>query len=498
MHTPFLRDQAVPSLLLVALFVAGAQAQQQEAMYRFKAGEPVFYEVKVGEERAGEGRLRTFYLKYRPASVDAAGQTKLRYDWGLYTTTETVNGGTRTSHGGLPAFLAGPQPADDFPGLEVLIDPRGNVVDLIGAGDPRQLDNMLGAIHSVGVVPLPPAGQTAWTTQRELTIYTETKRKEPGGPWGSRDVNVRTERGAQEVVKYEAAPVVDGMLTVKREYSLVSKESVNGTPTDQLTGSGSYVFDVREGLLQSCDMKLALAYADANVTLKMPVTLSARRLPADELAKLKAQVGEAIAKRAKQEEERKRQEATGASDVRELPQGMTKTAQVGGNGGGEFVKVNKEGRLVIGFRLRNGNWGGKKVVGEIVPLYEKPTDKPPHDRVDFVAKDGYAVGGLWVNGDDTNACAIRVIFMKKTDKGLLDPKQAYVAPWFGELQGPSRVKLGGDGHPVVGIFGRQGLNTAAVGLVQSEPDPTDDPNYKGPSDPTDDPNFEGTPAPKKK
>jgi hypothetical protein len=181
------------------------------------------------------------------------------------------------------------------------------------------------------------------------------------------------------------------------------------------------------------------------------------------------------------------------ADQIDLPFGTKRTDFVGSSdGGGPFVKAGNGTRPVIGLRLRMGSWDNHKMIGRVEPLYDKPEDTPAADGNPFgretliLAKDGYVVGGLWMNGPD-GADALRVIFMKKTATGV-DTKDAYVSPWFGQTIGPDRIKLGCTGQLIVGVYGRQGLNTDALGLVMqtdanapggTSNDPTDDPNYQG-------------------
>ncbi|MDB5328559.1 MAG: hypothetical protein JWM57_4128 [Phycisphaerales bacterium] len=479
---------------VVALFVTISSATAAQPAYGFKVGEPVCYEIKITQELPERSRTTVNYIKYRPSAVSADGQITLRYDWATTSTSETSGGSTRTMGGRPPAFLGGPQPMDDTPSSETIIDSLGNVVKVTRPSANLQLDDLLGPAYGLMLLPLPPAGQTTWNTQRPVVAYNESVRQEPGGMWGHHDVTTRTERACKESVTFTAAAPVGDLLTVQRTYDLASDLKLNDTPVDHLSGTGQYVFDLKKGAVKTFESKLVYAMTQENVSIKVPVTVTARRLEDSELAKMKADVDAQIAKDAQQTAEREKQEAVGGKEVRELPAGMTKTKSTPSRGGGDFIRINAEGKSVIGFSVTHGSWGGQKVLRMIQPLYEKPEASKAKDAPQVVlAKDGYALGGLWVNADDTNVIAIRPIFMKKNATNL-DIKSAYVGPWIGTLSGPSRVRFGGTGQFVTGIFGRQGLNTAAIGLVIQEADPTDDPNFKGdpkPKDPTDDPNFKG-------
>jgi hypothetical protein len=81
-----------------------------------------------------------------------------------------------------------------------------------------------------------------------------------------------------------------------------------------------------------------------------------------------------------------------------------------------------------------------------------------------MAKEGYAVGAL--NFGATEGWAkFQVVFMKITKSGL-DPADSYKSRWI--RRPPEKyVTVGGDGRPVIGIFGAlDGTKVAAVGLIQ--------------------------------
>ena len=146
-----------------------------------------------------------------------------------------------------------------------------------------------------------------------------------------------------------------------------------------------------------------------------------------------------------------------------LPVGVTNTAMVGGNGGMPYVRIDREKRPVIGFVIRIGSWSGHATIGHCDPMYAEPTDSLPDDATICLAKEGYAVGGIVVNKRD-GADGLQIIFMKMTDSGV-DVNDSYLSPWFGYSAGANRAQLTGHGQRVIGIFGRQGMNMDAIGLL---------------------------------
>ena len=287
----------------------------------------------------------------------------------------------------------------------------------------------------------------------------------------------------------------------------------NGNTSEQVTGTGKLVFDRKRGLLTSLNEKL-----DATITIDgkqttATITLDLQLLTPDQVEKFKADAADRKAKLAEMMAKNPpgsraragRGDAAGDgqsvptavkkeewADAIKLPEGTARTDFVGdSDGGGPFVKAGEGDRPMIGLKLKMGAWNGHKMIGEVDPIYDKPADATEGSHGDdketvILAKDGYVIGGLWLNGPDMTD-AVRVIFMKKTADGV-DIKDAYVSPWFGKPIGDDRVKVGCDGKTAVGVFGRQGMNTNAMGLVMQSggkaaaanaPDPTDDPNYQG-------------------
>jgi hypothetical protein len=140
---------------------------------------------------------------------------------------------------------------------------------------------------------------------------------------------------------------------------------------------------------------------------------------------------------------------------------------VGGNGGGSVQSLSPNGSPVIGFRHALGRWGNHGVLQRLEPIFQGGVEKPARadDKIKTIlARDGYAVGGLLVDYDDTNVIAVRVIFLRKKGDGL-DPKDQYRGEWIGTPSGKHQKQLAGKGEMIIGTFGRQGLNVDALGLL---------------------------------
>jgi hypothetical protein len=139
-----------------------------------------------------------------------------------------------------------------------------------------------------------------------------------------------------------------------------------------------------------------------------------------------------------------------------------KTQMLGATtGGGPYQVLGSTNEPVIGFRVTTADWGGKSIVRNLQPVY--PSDNSVVTRSMVVARPGYAVGGVIVDGDD-HVTAMRVVFMRIQPHSL-SVKDAYESDWIGQPTGDPTNLLGGRGQFVIGIYGRKGMNVDALGLI---------------------------------
>jgi len=82
---------------------------------------------------------------------------------------------------------------------------------------------------------------------------------------------------------------------------------------------------------------------------------------------------------------------------------------------------------------------------------------------ELAARPGYAVGGMIARGTD-RLNAFKLVFMRISGSRLI-PTDRYESGWVGSRGGGDEVKLGGDGTPVLGLFGRAGGEIDGAGLL---------------------------------
>jgi len=157
-------------------------------------------------------------------------------------------------------------------------------------------------------------------------------------------------------------------------------------------------------------------------------------------------------------------------DFAKLPQRSALGERVGGEGGAPFFRFQGDGKPLLGFLGAVGNWNNRPMVRLLHPLYSRDHPPPQAGETLLLAKEGYAVGGL--NAVGTDYCwAVQVIFCR-LDGGKLDLNDSYQSDWLSEPRNDPVRRLGMNGQPALGIYGRQGLNTDALGLILSLPPAT--------------------------
>jgi hypothetical protein len=139
-----------------------------------------------------------------------------------------------------------------------------------------------------------------------------------------------------------------------------------------------------------------------------------------------------------------------------------KTQMLGATtGGGPYEMRGRDNEPIIGFRVSTAKWGGKSIIRNLQPIY--PSDNSIVTPSMVVAREGYAVGAINVDGDD-HVTAMQIIFMRIQARGL-SVKDSYESDWIGQPTGDPTNLLGGHGHFVIGIYGRKGMNVDALGLL---------------------------------
>jgi hypothetical protein len=152
-----------------------------------------------------------------------------------------------------------------------------------------------------------------------------------------------------------------------------------------------------------------------------------------------------------------------------------RTDVVGGTWGDPYEDFPHPRCLLVGFHTTTSTSSEKTpIVKSIQPIYAGPGRttgprvyaKPEGKTITVEAIKGYAVAGI-VGRGGTKVDAFKVIFMRIGGTSL-DARHSYESDWIGGSGGGEEKRLGGDGQPVVGIFGKCGDELNSLGLIQAK------------------------------
>ena len=151
-----------------------------------------------------------------------------------------------------------------------------------------------------------------------------------------------------------------------------------------------------------------------------------------------------------------------------------RTRRLGGGGGGQNTDLPAPLALLVGFKVRTGDFAGHNVVTGLQAIFHSPKGtiygnvRGPEEPGDWVvAEDGYAVGAIRAKSGD-RLDGFEMVFMKINPSGTgLDPNDSYTSRWIGGHGGGGPSTIGDDGRPVVGVFGGNGLEIDSLGLIEA-------------------------------
>ncbi|HLY73078.1 MAG TPA: PA14 domain-containing protein [Planctomycetota bacterium] len=147
---------------------------------------------------------------------------------------------------------------------------------------------------------------------------------------------------------------------------------------------------------------------------------------------------------------------------------ILKSAYVGGTGGVPFQLAPVPRVFLRGLRYTIGDAKSPKA---LQPLFAGPSGDSVGEHVgegdalqELAAPPGYAVGGMVVRATD-RLNAFKLIYMRISGARLM-PLDRSESDWVGgSREGGTETLLGGDGTPVLGIFGNSGAWIDGVGLL---------------------------------
>ena len=145
---------------------------------------------------------------------------------------------------------------------------------------------------------------------------------------------------------------------------------------------------------------------------------------------------------------------------------FVRSAYVGGPGGREFEQAPHPRQFLLGLKYKIT---GSGCLGGLQPVFQGPSGDvdgtlvAQNVRDSVIARPGYAVGGMVARGTD-RFNAFKLIFMRVSGSRLI-VSDRYESEWVGTRDGGAEIRLGDDGTPVVGIFGKAGGEIDGAGLL---------------------------------
>ncbi len=161
--------------------------------------------------------------------------------------------------------------------------------------------------------------------------------------------------------------------------------------------------------------------------------------------------------------------ASGVSNNSTNPKDPIRTRLMG-TGSDEFIEMVPDGAVLIGFEVGLGKFVKNPVVHSIRPIYNTAqgetngTQQGGFDNGQVVvkAKPGYAVAGLTIKAG-LGIDGLSVKFMR-LDGQTLNSADSYISDWIGGKGGGRETLIGGNGSPIVGIFGKFNREHVVTGL----------------------------------
>jgi hypothetical protein len=152
-------------------------------------------------------------------------------------------------------------------------------------------------------------------------------------------------------------------------------------------------------------------------------------------------------------------------DLIDLKQSFTERSRDG------FRDVGPAGSVLVGVRVTYiEHFGGPKI-RSVQPIFRSGKNYyygkihgqfvPPYRT--FIAKPGYAVGGL-VTHTGLTLDGFGMVFMKVDGDGL-DPTDSYKSPWIGDKEGGGPAEVFSNGGLVVGLQGKSKEEMNGLGLT---------------------------------
>ena len=271
-------------------------AADEPLRYQIKPDQVVPYSVKIEAETAAgvETLSGIFAIKGRALQPDSM---TVEYSGGLTKSLKAKgNSGARGPRGFGPGGFGRPgggiprSPFDrpDFRGLtnttsELLVTTAGGVKTMQGDS---QLPFLLGNLSLFPFEPLSEDNKTEWADGNGLTITTRTSSESRFGPrfgpFGDNDNDEKVKTGGGESANYKIVSTEGALVSISKTYKMTSPAAGGDDPGFNSEGSGTWVFNKSDGVSESMDFKTQLTVTMQNAEVRIPVSVTWKRIPVPE------------------------------------------------------------------------------------------------------------------------------------------------------------------------------------------------------------------------
>lgn len=305
---------------ILTVFASGAAFGADALSYQLKPDQVAAYRFKITVDSSSEIETMTGVIQF--TGKQAAEDTfTILHTGGLKKTTKAKGsrrpgppgrggfGGSRGPRGfGGPPMSRGPFAKQTFEGFNpnnkttITMTRSGKVTSMRGES---QLPYLLGNLAVMPFESLPQQnGQTKWSTGSGVTITSQSENSgfRPRLPFEQED-DKEVKGGGGEKSEYQIVSDKDGLVSIRKTYSLSSPKAAKDETGFKVTGSGTWVFNRTVGLSESMDQKLSMVISEDNAEVTFPITMQWTRLSEqeytkhkDDIAKKQAELKERLAK----------------------------------------------------------------------------------------------------------------------------------------------------------------------------------------------------------
>ena len=161
---------------------------------------------------------------------------------------------------------------------QIVIDDKGKVIKNEGEA---QLPFLLGNIWSIAFEPLPAERKNSWDVDAPIQFSSKH-----GRMWGLPLGYSETNMSGQEKSHYELGKSHSIDISISKKYELTTDEKATMAPRSNKKEKARSCSARPSALIKSVDMKIVTRLNQNNTSVRIPVTMSAKLLPAQEAEKL--------------------------------------------------------------------------------------------------------------------------------------------------------------------------------------------------------------------